>query len=134
SPITLTGSGATFTVSQPADTLTVSGVIAGSGDVLSKGGSGTLVLSGSNSYSGGTNLNGGTILINSATSLGDPAGNLNFGGGTLKLSAAVSTARNYVIAGSSDAIIDTHGQTLTHAGTITPAASAIGGPTKNGTG
>ncbi|HSV15266.1 MAG TPA: autotransporter-associated beta strand repeat-containing protein [Tepidisphaeraceae bacterium] len=134
SPLTLTSNGATFTVSNPGDTLTVSGAIGGSGDVLTKAGTGTLVLSGTNAYSGGTNLNAGTIVINSATSLGDPAGNASFGGGTLKLAADVVTARNYVVTGSADAIIDTNGHTLTQGGTVSAGSGATGGLTKNGAG
>src|SRR5205085_540046 len=56
-PVTL-NSNLAVTVSNAADTLTMSGQVNGA-SALIKSGSGTLVLSASNSYSGGTTLNGG---------------------------------------------------------------------------
>ena len=49
----LTTNGATFTVSNLADTLTVGGAIGGSGTPLIKGGAGTLVLNGASDYTNG---------------------------------------------------------------------------------
>lgn len=43
---------------------------AGSSVTLNKSGSGTWVLSGSSNYTGGTNLNGGTLILNNANALG----------------------------------------------------------------
>jgi autotransporter-associated beta strand protein len=133
-PLTMTANGATFSVANAADTLSVSGVISGTGSVLSKGGVGILSLTGSNTYTGGTNLNGGTLQINSPTSLGDPAGNLVFAGGTLQLLADVSTPRNYMVSGVSDAIIDTNSHNQTISGTISPSSGGTGGVVKNGSG
>jgi autotransporter-associated beta strand protein/YVTN family beta-propeller protein len=53
---------------------------------LTKIGAGTLTLTGANSYSGGTNLNGGILAVNSDVNLG--AGPLSFDGGTLQALAA----------------------------------------------
>jgi outer membrane autotransporter protein len=58
-----------------------SGVIQGSGS-LTKLGPGTLTLSGNNSYSGGTLLKAGTLVINSAQALG--LGNVVVNGGVLR--------------------------------------------------
>ncbi|MBX2916170.1 MAG: autotransporter-associated beta strand repeat-containing protein, partial [Cyclobacteriaceae bacterium] len=53
---------------------------------LSKSGSGTLALSGNNTYTGGTNLSAGTLAINSATAIG--TGTLTINGGTLDNTSA----------------------------------------------
>ena len=50
-------------------TLTVSGAVGGTGN-LGKYGDGTLVLSGTNSYSGGTEIYGGVLSVGSVASLG----------------------------------------------------------------
>ena len=49
---------------------------------LTKVGPGTLTLTGTNTYSGGTNLNGGILAVNTDANLG--TGPLNFNGGTLE--------------------------------------------------
>jgi outer membrane autotransporter protein len=58
-----------------------SGIIQGAGS-LTKIGLGTLTLSGNNTYSGGTVLNAGTLVVNSAQALG--LGNVVVNGGVLR--------------------------------------------------
>ena len=60
---------------------TLSGAITGVG-AWTKAGPGTLTLTGMNTYSGGTNLNGGILAVNSDVNLG--TGALSFNGGTLQ--------------------------------------------------
>jgi autotransporter-associated beta strand protein len=60
--VTLTGN-RTVTVQNAAATLTVGGVISGSGLTLTKAGPGTLALNGVNSYTGPTMLNQGTLRV-----------------------------------------------------------------------
>jgi autotransporter-associated beta strand protein len=78
---------------------TFAGIIAGGPGVesttggLIKQGNGTLTLSGSNTYTGGTAINGGAISISSNTNLGAAAGTLAFGGGTLRTTANISMFR-----------------------------------------
>jgi autotransporter-associated beta strand protein len=67
-------------------TATINAPIRGSGDSLTKGGAGTLILSGINTYGGGTNLNGGILAVNVDSNLG--TGPLSFNGGTLEALAA----------------------------------------------
>lgn len=62
--------------------------IAGKG-LLSKNGSGTLRLAGSNSYSGGTLLNAGTLAADSVTAFG--SGDVYVSAGTLSCNAASAT-------------------------------------------
>lgn len=61
------GANQTWTVSDPASTLTVRGRVSG-GSALNKAGDGTLTLSGANTYTGGTTVSAGTLL-GSTTSL-----------------------------------------------------------------
>ena len=77
------------------DTLTVSGVIGGSGG-LAMNGSGLLCLAGSNSYSGGTTVSAGTLQLGSNAALG--TGGLAVNGGLLDLAGW-----NPVLAGLSGA-------------------------------
>ncbi len=72
-----------------SDIFTIQGVIGGEGS-LTKTGTGTLVLSGSNTYSGGTGIQEGTLSVGSANNLG--VGGLTFYGGTLKATGPVSTS------------------------------------------
>jgi autotransporter-associated beta strand protein len=60
--------------------------LSGTGNLV-KSGAGQLVIASDNDFSGGTNLNGGSISISTANPLG--VGNINFGGGTL-ISTAVA--------------------------------------------
>jgi autotransporter-associated beta strand protein len=70
----------TATIDTNGNTLTVPGTIVGSGGLCVTG-SGTLILSGANTYSGGTSLSTGTLQANAVGALG--AGIVNFSGGTL---------------------------------------------------
>jgi autotransporter-associated beta strand protein len=115
--------------------LTVNGTISGTGAGLTKNGLGTLVLTGSNTYDGGTILNGGNVDINSASSLGNASGALTFSGGTLRLSAPVAgVTRSYQVTGASNALINTNGNDFSYDGVISPVGGATGGLTKNGLG
>jgi autotransporter-associated beta strand protein len=78
-------------------TLTVSGVVSGIG-ALGKVGEGTVVLSGSNTFSGGLVVESGILRITSAASLGTGAIALN--GGTLDL-ASQSVSSAITVAGGS---------------------------------
>ncbi len=125
--------GVTFNVGAGA-TLNVSGNFAnsnGADNALVKTGSGTMVLSASNTYSGGTTIGGGTLNINADAALGavpaSPTTNLTFSGnGTLQAGAAavsLNANRNVTINGGVTATFDTQGNTMTVSGSICGAGS-----------
>ncbi|WP_295457717.1 autotransporter domain-containing protein [uncultured Thiodictyon sp.] len=97
------------------NTLALSGVIAGPG-ALTKVGAGTLQLTGTNTYTGGTYLNGGIINVTQDVSLGAPLGSLIFGGGTLQLSGNATSARSAIL--NTGGTFDTNGNSLTLSGVI----------------
>ena len=69
---------------------TFSGFINGSGGSLTKIGNGTLVLSGENTYSGGTTIQGGKLLINNTTGFGTGSGPVQVNAGQLGGSGVIS--------------------------------------------
>ncbi|MEA3209852.1 MAG: fibronectin-binding autotransporter adhesin [Chthoniobacter sp.] len=118
-PVAVNSGAAGFNVSNLAGTLNLNSSISGAGGIR-KDGSGTLILGGTNSYSGGTFIGLGTLEINSDARLGssaDPkASFLELAGGTLRLSGAWSSARAIrVDAGT----LNTQANTATLSGPIT---------------
>jgi len=103
----ITVNNATFDV-ETGDTLTLSGGVGGSGGVT-KNGTGTLVLSGSNTYSGATTVNAGTLEAANANALGDNT-TVQINGGSLLVTA-------------DDAI---NGKNITLESSATGSASAAG--------
>jgi autotransporter-associated beta strand protein len=65
---------------------------------LTKSGSGTLVLNGANSYTGGTTLNSGTLKVGNAGSIG--SGTFTINGGTLDTTGTGTVAMNNTGAGT----------------------------------
>lgn len=109
-------------------TATIDSALGGAAQLV-KSDSGTLVLGGTNSYTGGTLIAGGTLRISSDANLGAAGGDITLDGGTLETSATLTSARDIEIAS---------------AGTISTAAdtvftsdglfSGVGALTKNGAG
>ncbi|KQZ69554.1 hypothetical protein ASE06_01670 [Sphingopyxis sp. Root214] len=107
---------------------TFAGLVSGSGGVRQTG-SGTTVLSGTNSYAGGTSILSGTLQVSADANLGAATGGLNFSSGTLRTTASFASARNTSLSGD--------GTILTDAGTIFSIDGVISGAgalTKSGTG
>lgn len=86
---------------------TFSGVISGAG-LLAKRGNGTLRLSGVNTHSGGTSIEGGVLEIFSDANLGAEGSDMRFHGGTLRLLGPLFSTRSGGINGGG-ATIDTNG-------------------------
>lgn len=90
---------------------------------------GTLALTGSNSYTGGTLIRQGRILIAADANLGAPGGNVILDGGTLATGATLASGRNVTLAGPG-AIATAAGTTFTLDGRLDGAGALA----KTGTG
>lgn len=88
---------------------TIANGIIGS-DGLNKTGAGTLILAGSNSYSGGTTLSAGKLSVASDNNLGASNGGLTFAGGALQFGASfdLATGRSVQLT-AAGGTIDTNG-------------------------
>ncbi|WP_156994497.1 autotransporter outer membrane beta-barrel domain-containing protein, partial [Tatumella morbirosei] len=106
--VALNGTG---TIATGSHSETLSGVISGKG-VLAKTGSGTLVLSGDNTYSGGTTLSAGEIDVSNNSGLG--TGNLAMADGTtLGFGASDLSLENTVsLSGTGTIATGSHSETL----------------------
>lgn len=100
------------------ETATISAPITGS-DGLAKIGDGTLILSGANSYGGGTTIAGGVLQIAGDGNLGAASGRLTFQNGGLHTTADILSARNVTFNGS--------GAFDTDAGTTLRLSGDLGG-------
>jgi len=96
---------------------------------LVKTDAGTLVLGGTNSYTGGTLIQGGTIRIARDANLGAAAGQVTLDGGTLATSADIASDRGIVVAGTAG-IATAAGTRFTLGGQL----SGAGALTKTGAG
>jgi fibronectin-binding autotransporter adhesin len=96
---------------------------------LVKTDAGTLVLTGANTYTGGTAIEGGTLRVASDANLGAAAGSLSFNGGTLNTTSSFSSGRAVNLIGAGTLLTDA-GVTLSLSGAI----SGAGGLTKTGAG
>jgi autotransporter-associated beta strand protein len=83
---------------------TFAGAIIGAGGI-EKRGSGTLVLGGINTFTGGTTVSGGTLVISSDDNLGAVTGDLMLDGGTLKTTVGILSARSLNL-GSRGGVVD----------------------------
>ncbi|WP_431206496.1 autotransporter domain-containing protein [Bradyrhizobium betae] len=122
---------------QTGDTVNLTGVLSGTGYVVvnaQSGYAGTLVLSGANTYSGGTIVSGGTLLLSGAGTLGAAIGTTTVSGGTLDLSgttqvqATVNLAGGAIRNGSLDAPITSSGGVVNGIGG-TASLTTTGGTT-----
>ena len=111
------------------DTLTLAADISGAG-TLSKAGVGTLILTGNNSYAGGTTITGGFINFNSANSFGSGLITINGGGLQWATGNSADISAQLAAFGAGGATFDTNGNNVTLAASL----SGPGGLIKTGAG
>lgn len=103
------------------------GLNGGSGASLIKVGAGTLTLTASNTYSGGTSFNGGVIAVQVDSNLG--TGPITLNGGTLEILAAgggITSNKPMIVLESGGNIQTDTGTTSTFSGAITGQGSLLG--------
>lgn len=111
-----------------SDNITFAGTISGTGSLLLAG-TGRTTLTGTNTYSGGTTVNNGTVAASSNANLGNAAGGLSFNAGTLRYDAAFDSARGITL-NAGGGTFNTNGFDSTLTGNI----GGSGGLTKAGLG
>jgi uncharacterized protein with beta-barrel porin domain len=126
------GAGLSQTVSDAiADQTGSGGTGANAGSwALSKGGDGTLLLSGANTYTGGTTVTGGLINFNAANNFGSGLVTLNGGGLQWASGTATDISSRLAAIGGGGATFDTNSNNVTFASALT----GTGGITKTGAG
>ncbi len=98
----------------------------GTGGALTLQGPGSLMLTGANTYKGGTNINAGVLTISADNNLGAPTGPLTFAGGTLQvITNPVTTSRSITL--SSTSTVDSESSF-----TVSSVIAGSGGLTKVG--
>lgn len=105
----------TWTVN-PGLTMDVSGAISGTSAAINKEGTGTLNLTGANTYSGNTSVSGGTLALSAADN-------------NIASSASIDVASGAIldVSGITNGFALTSGQTLSGAGTVTGAMTITSG-------
>jgi autotransporter-associated beta strand protein len=126
--ITLNTDGGTF-LADAGTTSTLSGVISGTGSLM-KDGPGNLVLSGQNTYGGGTSFDDGILAVNSDANLG--TGALSFNGGTLEalMGGGITSSKAITLNALGGTFLADANTTSTLSGAIT----GVGAFTKDGAG
>ena len=82
-----------------------------------------MILSGSNSFTGGVRVGGGTLTVTSANGLGAAGGTLSIGPATLEVVGNFADGRNITLTDNSSTIQVDAGQTYSNSGAVTGAGA-----------
>lgn len=108
-----------------ANAVTFSGPISGTGYGITKMGPGTVVLAGTNSYTGTTTVSEGVLSISSAGNLG--SGGIVLGGGTLRSTGSTAFTVSRPITLTANSFFDTrNGGNTSYSGVISDGAGVFG--------
>ena len=88
-----------LTVTSTAGTANFDGVISGTGGSFIKTGSGTLILTGTNTYTGGTFIDAGTLSVSAGNQFG--SGTVDLAGGTFMATGAITANNFFAVANNS---------------------------------
>jgi fibronectin-binding autotransporter adhesin len=125
----ITGTTGTLTAtSYNAVAGTISANLVGTGGPFLKTGTGTVTLSGNNSFNGAVRIFSGTLAVASPTALGtSPASTISFLGGTLQYSAGntVDYSPRFANSLTETVQIDTNGQNVTFASPLTSSGGSL---------
>ncbi len=133
-PVTLTSgaiTGTTGTLTATGYTAsagTISANLAGSGATFVKTGTGTVTVSGNNSFDGAVTIADGTLSVASPNALGNsPSSSISFLGGTLQFSAGntVDYSPRFANGFVETVRIDTNGQNVTFASPLTSSGGSL---------
>ena len=126
-----TAGGQQWNIDTNGQNVTFASVLSSSSS-LSKSGDGSLMLSGSNTYTGDTYISFGTLIVDNSNALGN-GHTINMNGGWLKYSLGISTdfSNRFSTAGAQRWNIDTNGQNVTFASDLIGSVSSL---TKSGEG
>lgn len=121
------------------NTLTVGGIISGSGCGITKAGSGTLQLNNANLFTGGVTINAGVLKVGNLTALG-PAANATVAFGNNSSGKLQLNSYNIVVAGLSTdpsvvgtPVVEDAGTAVTHTLTVSNASDNVfAGTLQNG--
>ena len=121
-PITLAGSA---NIDSNGSEFTISSLISGASGALTKTGAGTLILTGSNNYNGGTTISAGTLKISGDDNIGVGGGLIINSGATLQANNPTTPLSSHPITLVGSANIDSNGYTFTIDSNISGASGAL---------
>ncbi|WP_392564864.1 autotransporter outer membrane beta-barrel domain-containing protein [Orbus wheelerorum] len=111
--------------------MTLEAVVNGTGDLI-KTNTGTLTLTGTNIYTGNTDIKGGVVAISTDSNLGSTTNQTKLNGGNLQITADLTSARDVTLVNNGTVIVD--GGVVAAMSGWNDQTSGIGTITKNGDG